>query len=95
MISDNPLNERERAEMAKTLAREWTAYCKKHESMAFASAKGDLILIQFRKVNSLEDLNALTIRVLDRGYELDGKIVDQVAMETAVFAELESHPRRM
>jgi transcriptional regulator with XRE-family HTH domain len=94
-ISDHRLDERERAEMAKTLAREWTAYCKEHESMSFASATGDLILLQFRKVDSLEVLNALTIRVLDRGFELDGKTVEKDAMERAVFAELESHPRRI
>ena len=30
--SEKLLNERERAENAKTLAREWTDYCKEHNS---------------------------------------------------------------
>jgi hypothetical protein len=69
--SEKLLDERERAEAAKTLAREWTAYCKENNSMAFASANGDLILIQFQKVGSGEVLNLLTVRVLDRGLELE------------------------
>jgi hypothetical protein len=94
-MSEKLLDERERAEAAETLAREWTAYCKEHNSMAFASANGDLILIQFQKVGSGEVLNLLTVRILDRGFELDGKIVDKDAMERVVFAELESHPYRV
>jgi hypothetical protein len=93
--SEKLLDERERAEAAKTLAREWTAYCKEHNSMAFALAAGDLVLIQFRKVGDLEVLNSMTVRVLDRGFELDSKIVNKDAMERVVFAELESHPYRI
>jgi DNA-binding XRE family transcriptional regulator len=95
METEKLLDERERAEAAKTLAREWTAYCKEHNSMAFASAAGDLVLIQFRKAGDLEVFNSMTVRILDRGFELDGKIVDKVAMERVVFAELESHPYRV
>jgi transcriptional regulator with XRE-family HTH domain len=94
-MSKRLLDERERAETAKTLAREWTAYCKEHNSMAFASASGDLILIQFRNVGSLEVFNSLTVRVLDQGFELDGKTVEKGAMERVVFAEMESHPYRI
>jgi transcriptional regulator with XRE-family HTH domain len=93
--SERLLEERERAETAKTLAREWTAYCKERGSMAFASARGDLVLIQFRRVDSMEVFNSLTVRVLDRGFELDGKTVEKDAMERVVFAELESHPHRI
>ena len=93
--SEKLLDDRGRAEAAKTLAREWTAYCKEHNSMAFASASDDLVLIQFQKVGSGEVLNLLTVRVLDRGFELDGTIVDRDAMERVVFAELESHPYRV
>ena len=63
--------------------------------MAFASVSGDLILIQFRKVGSLEVFNSLTVRVLDQGFELDGKTVEKGAMERVVFAEMESHPYRI
>ena len=93
--SEKLLNERERAENAKTLAREWTDYCKEHNSMAFASASGDLVLIQFREVGGREVLNSMTVRVLDRGFELDGKTVEKDAMERVVIAELESHPYRV
>jgi transcriptional regulator with XRE-family HTH domain len=93
--SEKLLDERKRAEIAKTLALEWTAYCKEHNSMAFASASGDLILIQFRKVGGMEVFNSMTVRVLDRGFELDGKIVDKDKMKRLVFAELETHPYRV
>jgi hypothetical protein len=95
MSAEKLLDERERAETAKTLAREWTAYCKEHNSTAFASANGDLILIQFRKVGDLEVFNSMTVRVLDRGFDLDGKTVEMGAMERVVFEELESHPYRI
>jgi transcriptional regulator with XRE-family HTH domain len=73
-------NEGERAETAKKYAREWTEYCKANESMAFASAKGDFILIQYRRVDSLETFNLLNFRLLEDGFELDGKIVDESEM---------------
>jgi hypothetical protein len=93
--SEKLLDERERAVTAKTLAREWTAYCKGHNSMAFASAGGDLILVQFQKVGSGEVSNLLTVRVLDRGFELDGTTFEKDALERVVFGEMESHPYRI
>jgi transcriptional regulator with XRE-family HTH domain len=93
--SEKLLNERERAAAAKTLAREWTAYCKEHNSMAFASAIGDLIRIKFRRVGGMEVFNSFTVRVLDRGFEVDGKTVEKDTMERVVFAELEKHPYRV
>jgi transcriptional regulator with XRE-family HTH domain len=89
------LDERERAETAKTLAREWTAYCKEHNSMAFASASDDLILVQFQKVGSGEVSNLLNVRVLDRDFELDGTTFEKDALERVVFGEMESHPYRI
>jgi transcriptional regulator with XRE-family HTH domain len=94
-MSKRLLDERERAETAKILAREWTAYCKEHNSMAFASAIGDLIRIKFRKVGGVEVFNSFTVRVLDRGFEVDGKTVEKDTMERVVFAELEGHPYRV
>lgn len=93
--SEKLLNERERAAAAKTLAREWTAYCKEHNSMAFASAIGDLIRIKFRRVGGMEVFNSFTVRVLDRGFEVDEKTVEKDTMEHVVFAELEKHPYRV
>jgi len=87
------LNERERAESAKKYAREWTEYCKATKSMAFASANDDLILIQFRRVDSLDIFNLFHVRVLEEGFELDGKIVDGDEMSKIVHEALDSKPR--
>jgi hypothetical protein len=86
-------NERERAETAKRYAREWTDYCKANDSMAFASASGAFIQVQFRRVDSLEIFNLLNVRVLEEGFELDGKIVDESEMLKVVRAALDSKPR--
>jgi transcriptional regulator with XRE-family HTH domain len=93
--SEKLLNEHERAAAARTLAHEWTAYCKEHNSMAFASAIGDVIRIKFRRVGGMEVFNSFTVRVLDRGFEVDGKTVEKDTMERVVFAELEKHPYRV
>jgi transcriptional regulator with XRE-family HTH domain len=93
--SEKVLDERERAVTAKALAREWTAYCKGHNSMAFASASGDLILVQLQKIGSGEVSNLLHVRVLDRGFEFDGKTFEKEALERLVFREMESHPYRI
>jgi hypothetical protein len=84
------LNERQRADAAQTLARDWRAYCKFNSSMAFASANGDRILIQYRRVDSMETFNLLELRVLDRDFEVDGKVVANNEMERLVFEALDS-----
>jgi transcriptional regulator with XRE-family HTH domain len=87
------LDERARAEVAKKYAREWTAYCKASKSMAFASAKGDLILVQYRRVDSLEIFNLLHVRVLEDGFEFDGKHMNEGEVWEVVRAALDSRPQ--
>ena len=86
-------DERQRSEAAKNYAREWTQYCKDHDSMAFASANGDMILVEYRRVDSLEVFNLLHVRVLEAGFEIDGRILNEDEMQKIVFDALNSKPR--
>jgi transcriptional regulator with XRE-family HTH domain len=89
------LDERGRAETAKKHAREWTEYCKAHDSMAFASANGDLIQVQYRRMDSLEVFNLLHVRVLEEGFEFDGKTIDESEVWKVVRRALDSRPRSL
>ena len=68
----NRLNEEERAETAKRYAREWTEYCKATDSMAFASATGDFILVGWQRLD-FQIFNLLHVRVLEEGIRVGRK----------------------